>query len=63
MALRAGSEQVLTQLTSRPEMFKQPARKALQKLLKEHSFYSGPLDGNFGKTTQVAIKKAFGLAG
>ena len=62
-ALRSGSEQVLTQMTTRPNMFKQPARKALQKILKEHSFYTGPLDGNFGKTTTVAIKKAFGLAG
>ena len=62
-ALRSGSDQVLTQLTSRPEMFKPPARKALQKILKEHSFYSGPLDGDFGKSTQTAIKKAFGLAG
>ncbi len=62
-ALRAGSEQVLTQLTTRPDMFKQPARKALQKILKEHSFYAGPLDGSFGKSTQTAIKKAFGLPG
>ena len=62
-ALRAGSEPVLTQLTTRPDMFKQPARKALQKILKEHSFYNGPLDGNFGKSTATAIKKAFGLAG
>ena len=62
-ALRSGSEQVLTQLTTRPEMFKQPARKALQKILKENSFYTGPLDGDFGKSTTTAIKKAFGLAG
>ena len=62
-ALRAGSQQVLTQMTTRPDMFKQPARKALQKILKEHSFYNGPIDGDFGKSTTVAIKKAFGLAG
>ncbi|MBC7737205.1 MAG: caspase family protein [Candidatus Saccharibacteria bacterium] len=62
-ALRSGSEQVLTQLTTRPDMFKQPARKALQKILKENSFYTGPIDGDFGKSTTTAIKKAFGLAG
>ncbi|MBC7477433.1 MAG: SEL1-like repeat protein, partial [Pseudorhodobacter sp.] len=62
-ALRAGSQQVLTQLTTRPDMFKKPARTALQKILKEHSFYSGPLDGAFGKSTTTAIKKAFGLVG
>ena len=62
-ALRTGSEQVLTQLTTRPDMFRQPARKALQKLLKDNSFYTGPLDGDFGKSTQTALKKAFGLTG
>ena len=61
-ALRAGSEEVLKQLTTRPEMFKPPARKALQKILKERSFYNGPLDGDFGKSTQTALRKAFGLA-
>ena len=60
-ALRAGSDEVLKQLTTRPEMFKPPARKALQKILKERSFYAGPLDGDFGKSTQNAIRKAFGL--
>lgn len=56
-ALRAGSDQVLTQLTTRPDMFKAPARKALQKILKEHSFYLGPLDGDFGKNTKPPSKK------
>ena len=60
-ALRAGSDPVLNQLSTRPEMFKAPARKALQKLLKENSFYSGPLDGDFGKSSQAAIRKAYGL--
>ena len=60
-ALRAGSDPVLNQLSTRPEMFKAPARKALQKLLRENSFYSGPLDGDFGKSSQAAIRKAYGL--
>ena len=33
-----------------------------KKILKERSFYNGPLDGDFGKSTQTAIRKAFGLA-
>jgi hypothetical protein len=62
-ALRAGSDPVLTQLTTKPEMFKTPARKALQKILKSNAFYDGPLDGDFGKSTQTALKKAYGLPG
>ena len=61
-ALRAGSDEVLNQLSTRPEMFKPPARKALQKLLKARNFYDGPLDGDFGKSTQRAIRMAFGLS-
>jgi peptidoglycan hydrolase-like protein with peptidoglycan-binding domain len=44
-------------------MFKEPARKALQKMLKANAFYDGPLDGDFGKSTQTAIRKAYGLPG
>jgi len=62
-ALRAGSDPVLTQLTTKPEMFKTPARKALQKLLKANAFYDGPVDGDFGKSTQTALQKAYGLPG
>ena len=60
-ALRAGSDPVLNELTTKPERFKPAARKALQKLLKENSFYDGPLDGDYGKSTQSAIRKAYGL--
>ena len=60
-ALRAGSDEVLNQLTTRPDMFKQPAREELQKLLRDRSFYDGPLDGDFGPGTQTSIRKAFGL--
>lgn len=60
-ALRAGSDEVLNQLVSRPDMFKEGARKALQKILKTYSFYDGPLDGDFGPSTQAALRKAFGL--
>ncbi|MEO6301051.1 MAG: caspase family protein [Paracoccaceae bacterium] len=60
-ALRSGSDAVLKQLTSDPAMFTIKTRQALQKILKSHNFYEGPLDGDFGKTTQGAIKVAFGL--
>lgn len=63
-ALRAGSDQVLTQLTTRPDMFKAPARKALQKILKEHSFYLGPTRRRlWQKHPNRPQKKAFGLPG
>ena len=62
-ALRSGSNAVLDQLTKDPLMFTQPTRTALQKLLKQHNFYKGPLDGSFGGSTQTAIKVAFGLKG
>ncbi len=60
-ALRSGSDAVLKQLTSDPAMFSVKTRTALQKILKSHNFYEGPLDGDFGRTTQGAIKVAFGL--
>ena len=60
-ALRSGSDAVLKQLTSDPAMFSLKTRTALQKILRSYNFYKGPLDGNFGKTTQTAIKVAFGL--
>ncbi len=60
-SLRSGSDAVLKQLTSDPLMFSIKTRTALQKILKSHNFYEGPLDGDFGKTTQGALKVAFGL--
>ncbi|MGV8986910.1 MAG: caspase family protein [Cypionkella sp.] len=62
-ALRAGSEDVLNQLTTNANSFTPKTLGALQKLLKEHQFYTGKTDGKFGSTTIAAIRVAFGLKG
>ena len=60
-ALRSGSAAVFQQLSERPTMFSLESRKALQQQLAEHSFYSGPVDGDFGPGTQKAVRVAYGL--
>ena len=62
-ALRAGSEDVMTQLTTNGDSFTPKTRSALQKLLKEHQFYTGKTDGKFSAPTLAAIRMAFGLKG
>ncbi len=62
-ALRSGSGEVMKQLTSNSDSFTVKTRSELQKLLKEHQFYSGKTDGKFGAPTYAAIKVAFGLKG
>jgi TPR repeat protein len=59
-ALRSGVKDVLAQLTERPEQFKLPTRKALQKLLADNGFYKGALDGGFGKGTVRSLQLAYG---
>ncbi len=63
LALRSGVEDVLTQLTTKPTMFKAETRKALQKILSENKFYEGTFDGAFGKGTQRSLRLAFGKDG
>ncbi|MGD9862268.1 MAG: caspase family protein [Pseudodonghicola sp.] len=60
-ALRSGSRDVLTLLTERPTMFKPATRRALQARLKEHEFYAGSIDGDFGPGTQRGIRRAYGI--
>jgi len=60
-SLRSGSEQVLNQLRTAPNSFKVATRQGVQRLLKANNFYKGPIDGDFGKSTQAAINAAFGL--
>ncbi|MGC9418558.1 MAG: caspase family protein [Rhodovulum sp.] len=60
-ALRSGSEDVLQILTERPTMFKPDTRRALQALLREHDFYAGAIDGDFGPGTQRGLRAAYGL--
>ncbi|MCA0872595.1 caspase family protein [Seohaeicola saemankumensis] len=60
-ALRSGSSDVLNLLTERPAMFTDETRRALQVRLKEHNFYAGSIDGDFGPGTQRGIRRAYGL--
>jgi len=60
-ALRSGSEDVLDILSERPTMFKPETRRALQALLREHDFYAGAIDGEFGPGTQRGLRAAYGL--
>lgn len=60
-ALRSGSSDVLDLLSTRPNMFSPQTRRALQSRLRDHEFYSGAIDGEFGPNTQKAIRRAFGL--
>ncbi len=59
-ALRAGVRDVLNQLANRPNQFKVDTRKALQEILRSNGFYSGSIDGSYGKGTQRALRSAFG---
>lgn len=62
-ALRSGSNDVLTLLSDRPEMFTTETRRALQNLLKKYDFYAGSIDGDFGPGTQRGIRRAYGIEG
>jgi hypothetical protein len=62
-SLRSGSQDVHDLLIDRPVMFKLETRKALQAMLAKNGFYTGALDGSFGKGTQSAISAAFGQKG
>lgn len=62
-ALRAGSEDVLNQLTTNADSFTVKTRAELQKQLKEVGFFKGKTDGKFGPTTVSALRLAFGLTG
>jgi len=60
-ALRSGSADVLQLLSDRPTMFKDATRRALQAKLKQHEFYAGAIDGDFGPGTQRGIRRAYGI--
>ena len=62
-SLRAGSEGALTQLTAKPSNFSRQTRIGLQREMRDHGFYDGPLDGRFRASMVQAMKHAFGLIG
>jgi len=60
-SLRSGSTQVFELLQNKSDMFKPETRVELQRHLAMHSFYSGPIDGDFGPGTKLSIRAAYGL--
>ncbi len=52
---------MLVTLQNRPELFQVETRRALQRRLATREFYSGPIDGEFGPSTNRGLRKAFGL--
>jgi ribonuclease BN (tRNA processing enzyme) len=54
-ALAGGNSFAREQMRSNSGVWGLPFRKALQRQLKDHGVYSGPLDGRFGPTTFAAI--------
>ncbi|MEC9343213.1 MAG: caspase family protein [Pseudomonadota bacterium] len=61
-ALRSGNEDVLTQLSDSPTMFKEQTRAELQRLLAEVAMYDGAIDGKFGPATRRGLRQAYGLS-
>jgi TPR repeat protein len=62
LALRSGNQTIFDMLRDRPTMWKLPTRQALQQQLSQRSFYTGPIDGDFGPATQAGIKAAYGIS-
>ncbi len=60
-SLRSGSTQVFELLQNKSEMFKPETRQELQKHLASNNFYAGPIDGDFGPSTKLSIRAAYGL--
>ena len=59
-ALRAGNPEVYKALLLHHDTLRPETRRALQNVLKEKSFYTGPIDGDFGPSTQRSLRLAYG---
>lgn len=60
-ALRAGSRDVLSELTENPNQYKQETLRGLQRKLSENGFYDADeIDGRVGPQTKRSIRLAFG---
>lgn len=58
-ALERGAEFSYRQMTQNHQAYSREFRMALQTKLKEQGYYSGPIDGAFGQTSQAAITAFF----
>lgn len=58
-SLRAGHEFSYQQMLKNGQGYSREFRQALQRRLKEEGSYTGPIDGDFGQTTQAALTAFF----
>lgn len=58
-SLRAGHEFSYQQMTKNGNGYTREFRQSLQRRLKEEGVYTGPLDGDFGQSTQAALTAFF----
>jgi len=58
-ALRSGHEFSFKQMTTNGNGYTREFRQSMQRRLKEEGAYNGPIDGDFGQTTQAAITAFF----
>lgn len=56
-SVEGGDPAKLQELKTSPNNFTPDFRKAMQSLLKDRGYYSGPIDGDFGVATQNAIDR------
>ncbi|WP_075290259.1 caspase family protein [Pararhizobium arenae] len=56
-SIEGGDQGKLDEVRTKPDNFTAEFRREFQALLKERGFYSGPLDGDFGASTQAAIDR------
>jgi TPR repeat protein len=58
-SLRAGHEFSYQQMTKNGAGYTREFRQSMQRRLKEEGSYTGPIDGDFGQTTQTALTAYF----
>ncbi len=56
-SIEGGDQGKLDEVRTKPDNFTPEFRREFQALLKERGFYNGPLDGDFGASTQTAIDR------
>lgn len=56
-SIEGGDQGKLSELKGSPSNFTPQFRKAFQQILKDRGYYNGPIDGDFGASTQNAIDR------
>ncbi|MBG6209376.1 TPR repeat protein [Labrenzia sp. EL_126] len=63
MSLRSGSERALNELSDNAQAWPSDFRKTFQERLLNAGFYSGAIDGAFGRQTMTAVNRIFDAGG